>query len=590
MILFRHKPIWIGISLALILAACASRGETSRTEECPEKVFPLAEPKYNAKREHDFSPFEAALAGFSAQRAQEMEVLLRGKTIPEMQALLAEGKLSSEELVTYYLERIQRYDLDQLNSVMELNPQVLENAQQLDQERSAGNLRGPLHGIPVLIKDNIAVSGLRATAGAYALKDWQPERDAFLVEKLRQAGALILGKANLSEWANYMDRCMPNGFSTLGGQTRHPYGPFDPLGSSSGSAVAVAANLVTASVGSETQGSIISPARVNGVVGLKTSRGLVSGDYIIPLVDWRDVPGPIGRTVTDVAVMLSVMAGVDPNDPNTQAAVSLAGVDFSQYLSLEAAQKVRVGVVGLDEETFQERLQQVLEQQKKDVGRELTEAEIETAAREISLVFNRAQPRVQMLQEQGIETVVIDPEELNGYRADVYAALEYGFQASFNRFMDQLGNQAPLDSLAEVVQINSEDLPNRAPYGQGYVVGSVNTEITPEQYAAMVAEQQEGAAEFLWGIFEKYDVEVLIAATSEYAAAGFPALTVPSGVYPQSDSGLLVSGLPYGITLVGDYLSEPQLLAVGFAYEQATQGRVEPDLEATMNLIEALDE
>ena len=575
---------------ALLLSACSSQQDAVNPGEsaCPENVFPLDEPDYDTKRTRDFSPYEAALAGFSSMRAQELDGLLSSKTIPEIQTLLAGGNLTSEELVIYYLERIQRYDVDKLNSVMELNPEVLEAARQLDQERTAGSLRGPLHGIPVLIKDNIAVDGLHAAAGAYALKDWQPDRDAFLVGQLRQAGALILGKANLSEWANYMDRCMPNGFSALGGQTRHSYGPFDPLGSSSGSAVSVAANLVTASVGSETQGSIIKPAEVNGVVGFKTSRGPVSRDYIIPLVDWHDVPGPIGRSVTDVAVLLSAMTGVDPKDPDAQAASALAGLDFTQFLSLEAAQKVRVGVAGLSEEEFQKIIQPVLAQAAEAKGSELTDEEIEKITREYSLIIKRAQPIVDTLESQGIQVVVIDPAEVASFSTDIYSVLEYGFQDSFNRFMNDLGDQAPLDSLADVVRINAEDLPNRAPYGQGYVSGSVNSGITAEQYATMVNEQREGAAEFLRGLFEKYNVDLLVTSSQEYAAAGFPALTVPTGVYPQSDAGLFAAGMPYGITLVGDYLSEPQLLAVGYSYEQAIHGRVEPDLDATIAFIEAL--
>ena len=190
--------------------------------------FPRPEPEYNAKRVRDLSPFADALAGLTAERVAKLDALLADATVLDMQQAMDDGALTSEELVTYYVDRIQRYDIDKLNSVMELNPQALEIARQLDEERAAGNLRGTMHGIPVLLKDNIATGdGMHTTAGAYALKDWQPDRDAFLVQQLRTAGAVILGKANLSEWANWMDPCMPNGFSTLGGQTRNPYGPFE---------------------------------------------------------------------------------------------------------------------------------------------------------------------------------------------------------------------------------------------------------------------------------------------------------------------------------------------------------------------------
>ncbi|MCA9968378.1 MAG: hypothetical protein KC423_29235, partial [Anaerolineales bacterium] len=199
--------------------------------------------------------FADALAGLTAERRTELDALLADATVLDMRAAMDDGQLTSEELVTWYIDRIRRYDIDILNAVMELNPQALEIARQLDAERATGNVRGNLHGIPVLLKDNIATGdGMHTTAGADALKDWQPDRDAFMVQQLREAGAVILGKANLSEWANWMDPCMPDGFSTLGGQTRNPYGPFTTYGSSSGSAVAAAANLAAVTVGTETQG------------------------------------------------------------------------------------------------------------------------------------------------------------------------------------------------------------------------------------------------------------------------------------------------------------------------------------------------
>ncbi|MCA9312690.1 MAG: hypothetical protein KDA21_15860, partial [Phycisphaerales bacterium] len=247
------KPLLsIGVLLvALLLTSCSWPGmpfgfQSDAANSCANSdlPFPRPEPAYNAKRVRDLTPFAEALAGLTAERVAALDTLLADATILDMQQALAAGTLTSSELVTYYLDRIQRYDIDKLNAVMELNPQALAIAGQLDDERAAGNVRGNLHGIPVLLKDNIATSdGMHTSAGAYALRNWQPYRDAYLVQQLRAAGAIILGKANLSEWANYMDPCMPNGFSTLGGQTRNPYGPFETYGSSSGSAVSVAANL-----------------------------------------------------------------------------------------------------------------------------------------------------------------------------------------------------------------------------------------------------------------------------------------------------------------------------------------------------------
>jgi amidase len=217
---------------------------------CPRYSFPLPDPAVSAKRPLDFGPFATALLNFGPEQAATLDTAVAGKSIPELQALMAAGQLSSEQLVLHYLARIQRYDEGRLNAVMELNAAALTIAQERDAERAAGTVRGPLHGIPVLLKDNIATGdGMHTTAGNYALKGWQPSRDAFLVTQLREAGAVILGKNNLSEWAFYTDPCAPSGFSALGGQTRNPHGPYDTLGSSSGSAVAVAANLTTVSVG-----------------------------------------------------------------------------------------------------------------------------------------------------------------------------------------------------------------------------------------------------------------------------------------------------------------------------------------------------
>ena len=339
---------------ALFQAAADAANTTfaGRLEVCPEaavpgmRQFPLAEPAYNAKRPLDLTAFAAALDGWTPDQAAALDELLAGQGIPAIQQLMDAGQLSAVDLVTYYVDRIKRYDVNKLNSVMELNPEALAIAAQLDAERAAGAVRGPLHGIPVLLKDNIATGDqLHTTAGAYALKDWRADRDAFLVQQLRSAGAIILGKANLSEWAGYLDPCTPNGFTALGGQTRNPYGPYDTLGSSSGSAASAAAKLATVTVGTETAGSLVQPARYNGVVGMRPSQGLISRDHVIPLGPDLDTPGPMGRSVTDVALLLTAMAGMDANDPKTADAAALAGTDFTQYLSLDEARKLRVGVI-----------------------------------------------------------------------------------------------------------------------------------------------------------------------------------------------------------------------------------------------------
>ncbi len=532
--------------------------------------FPRPEPDYNAKRVRDLSPFASALAGLTEDRRAELDAQLASATILDMQQTMANGKLSAEELVTYYVDRIQRYDVDRLNSVMELNPQALEIARQLDAERAAGTVRGDMHGIPVLLKDNIATGdGMHTSAGAYALKDWQPDRDAFLVQQLREAGAVILGKANLSEWANWMDPCMPNGFSTLGGQTRNPYGPFETYGSSSGSAVAAAANFAAATVGSETQGSIIMPASINSVVAIKTSMGLISRDYVIPLLDWQDVPGPMGRTVTDVAVLLTAMAGVDANDPATQDAASLAGVDFTQFLKPDAAQGLRVGILVYIDEDIDKLVANIKDQDMADSLRQNFQSEND-GQRQLAQGF----------AELGFEVVEVSNLALPK-SIDTAAVLPNGFKDAINRFLAGLGDQVAVDSLEEIIALNAEDLANRAPYGQGYLEQSQNPPLSDEDYLAAKEANQSKARDGLSSLFAGNDIDVLISDVGQaYAPAGFPAMTVPIGYSS--------SGTPVGITLVADYLGEPSLIAVGYALEQAEQARKAPDLEATMKQIEAM--
>jgi len=560
--------------LVLIILLLVSCGGGADEDSCPlqELPYPRPEPAYNGKLERDFTPFTSALSNYTPEQAATREALLSGKTIPELQTLLDSGELTSVELVVYYLERIQRYDVDKLNAVLELNPEALEIAQALDDERAAGTVRGSMHGIPVLLKDNIATGDqLHTAAGAAAMLDWDPARDAFLVGQLRDAGAIILGKANLSEWANYMDSCMPNGFSNNGGQTQNPYGPYETFGSSSGSAVSVAADLTTVSVGSETQGSLIAPGAINSVVALKTSRGLVSGDYIIPLLPWQDVPGPMGRTVTDVAVLLSAMSGVDANDPNTNASAELAGVDFTQFLTAETWAGLRVGILVFTQEVIDEQLDalNLTEEQKEPL---IANYEAKNAvARATGEIFTKA----------GL-TVVEIPTTAVPEGPDVVPALEYGYQDAINAFLAALGDDAPLASLEEIIAFNDEDLANRAPYGQDYLEGSQNTEITAEEYAAIQQNNQEAAKNGIDQLFTQYGIDVIVSDLGQvYAPAGYPALTVPAGYADD--------GSPESIVLVGGFMSEPQLLAAGYAFEQTAKARVAPDLEATMQLIAELE-
>lgn len=536
-------------------------------------MFPLSEPDYTSKRLRDFSPFEPALANLSAARRSTLDALVLEATIPQLQQLMASGDLTAEDLVIYYLDRIRRYDVNQLNSVMELNPDALNIARNLDAERAEGNLWGPLHGVPVLVKDNITTGDqLHTTAGAYAMKDWRGDRDAQLVKNLRNSGAVILGKANLSEWANYVDPAMPSGFSALGGQTRHPYGPFDPLGSSSGSAVSVAANLTAVSVGSETEGSIVRPAATNDIVGLKPTHGLVSGDYVIPLVDWMDVPGPMGRTVTDVATLLSALTHTDEGaeeNPDPQVA-ALQGEDFSRFLDLERAKQRRVGVAVTPEAQIAD-LEALLADPPAELPANIL-ATLPNALKILKANNQVARAAIAALTQQGIAVVELDTETVPP-APDANAVLPPGFKASLNAFLSTLPNP-PVAALIDVVSFNYADPANRIPYGQDYLSMAQRSDSPSEAYTTLRDTHQTTARADLDQFFAEAGIDVLIAGTQAYAAAGYPALTVPIG-YTET-------GEPLGVYLIGKALSEPDVLAVGYAIEQATQARQAPDLGKTL--------
>jgi amidase len=440
-------------------------------------------------------------------------------------------------------------------------------------------LRSPLHGIPILLKDNIATGDrMHTTAGAYALKDWRADRDAFLAARLRDAGAVILGKTNLSEWANYMDPCMPNGFSVLGGQTRSPYGPLDPSGSSSGSAVAAAAHLATASIGSETSGSLTQPGRFNSLVALRPSLGLVSRDYVIPLSADLDTAGPMARSVTDAALLLNILAGEDPNDPQTANPALPRGVDFMQGLSLAEAHTLRVGVL-VPTRAAAGALEFKAGLLAKALGRPLTEVERTALLPEEVLPDLGGDPSLALeaLRALGIAVVEIDDATLLPATDTAGALLPYGFKHATAAFFGSMPVPAPITSLVDVVAINNTDPTNRAPFGQALLADAAANTTTPAEYARIHAVAQVLANQWVDAVFAAHEIDVLVsgmAYTGSAGAAGVPALTIPAGLDPK--------GRPQAIILTGPFGSDAQLLSVGYALEQHLQGRVEPDLEAVI--------
>ncbi|MBX3084043.1 MAG: amidase [Anaerolineae bacterium] len=544
---------------AVLLTAATKAAKSAPAKKKKEGVFKSPrieiglEPIYSGKRVLDFTPFADALPKMTASKAAALDKTLLTGTITDIYRLVEAGKLTFEQLTLYYLYRIKRYDVGKLQSVGELNPVALDIARERDAEWKAGKRRGALHGIPVLLKDNIGTGdGLHNTAGVKALVEERADRDAFLVTRLREAGAIILGKANMSEWAYWMSSKAPSGFSANGGQVRNPYGKYDPSGSSSGSAVAAAANLATVTVGSETTGSITSPSSANTVVGIKPSLGVVSRDRIIPICDYMDTAGPITRTVTDAAILLGALSGSDANDSITAKATSLHGKDFTAYLKADGLRGARIGVPVPSDPTLPKKKTQFLQ-------------------------FD--QSILATLREAGAELIEV-PLDLaispfaESDEKPYLAVLSYGFRAGVNQYLAATNSR--VKSVAEIVAFNQADPTNRVPYGQDLVEGSENIKLTEAEYHTLAQGLAETRQKLIRQVLNDYRLDALITNGSSfspiYCPPGFPALTVPAG-YKR--------GRPFGITFVGDYLSEPTLIRLGYAFEQTTQARRSPRLETT---------
>ena len=492
-------------------------------------------------------------------------------TITELQELLSSGTFTSRELVYLYLERIELLDCQgpALRSVIETNPDALEIAAQLDQERAQGKIRGPLHGIPILLKDNIDTADrMMTTAGSLALEGSFAARDAFVAERLRAAGALILGKANLSEWANFRSKHSVSGWSSRGGQTRNPYVlDRNPCGSSSGSAVAVAANLCAASVGTETDGSIICPSQTNGIVGLKPTLGLVSRSGIIPIAHSQDTAGPMARCVADAAILLGAMTGVDPRDSATQESEGHYYQDYTRFLNRDGLKGARLGVVR-SFFGFQDQVDQVMES------------------------------CLALIQSLGAE--LVDPVDLNNTEEVGPTELEvlyYEFHHDLNAYLSALGPQAQVHSMADVVAFNARRPQQTMPYfGQEHFEAALKKgPLTDEAYLkALATNHRLSREEGIDAVLKAHRLDALLApsggpasitdyitaahgrggdCTTLPAVAGYPHITVPAG---------LVQGLPVGLSFFAGAYAEPVLLRLAYAFEQATQARRAPEFRLTI--------
>ncbi len=490
-------------------------------------------------------------------------------TVVELRAKMASGELTARRLTEAYLNRIEALDSQgpMLRSVIETNPEALSIAEALDDEQKTGSPRGPLHGIPVLLKDNIdTADGLTTTAGSLALEGSIPAQDSHVARQLRDAGAVILGKANLSEWANFRSEQSTSGWSGRGGRCRNPYAlDRNPCGSSSGSGVATSANLCALAVGTETNGSVVCPSTANGIVGIKPTVGLVSRAGIIPISHTQDTAGPMARTVADAAALLTALAGVDPRDDATAAAKGHI-TDYTAALDPGALEGARIGVA------------------RKMAGfHPAVDALLEEA--------------LHALERQGAE--VVDPADLPDLEElPSYDVMLYEFKANLNAYLASLGPDSPVKTLEEAIAFNEAHRDREMPYfGQDifHKAQEKGPLTTPEYREALETCRRMTRKDGLDAVFAEHRLDALVAPTgapawmtdlvngdhyiggssTPAAVSGYPNVTVPMG---------FVFGLPVGLSFMGLAWTEPRLIGLTYAFEQATRHRKPPGFLPTVDL------
>lgn len=500
----------------------------------------------------DLGPFAAALSALTPRRRHQLGRWLFDADLATLRRHLDVGRLTAADLVLYAVDRIARFDVETLRAVVDLNPDAVAIAAELDAELAAGRRRGPLHGIPVLLKDNIATGDrMRTTAGAAALRYARADRDARLVAALRRAGAIVLGKTNLSEWSYWMSTVAPSGYSAVGGQTASPFGAgIDPWGSSTGSAVAVAANLGPVAVGTETLGSIVSPAARASLVGVRPTAGLVSRDRIIPIADDLDTAGPLTRTVADAAALLTALAGDrDPADRLAADAAGLHGTDFVAALDAGGLRGARIGVVGVLDEA---------------AGPPILD---DTVVGSFGL-----RAAVAAMEAAGATAVGVrvPPLVLEG------PGFERQFNSSMRRGVDAYlaATNAPMRSLAEVIAFNDVDPARYAPWGQDRLLACQWDPLSFGEARALGRSNREQARRWLDALIDGWGLDALVCVDSQlslvYPFANVPAVAVPAGRTPW--------GTPFAVTFVGRTGGDAGLLTLAHAFEQAFPRRVVPRL------------
>jgi len=495
---------------------------------------------------------------------------LEEATLADLQAAMAAGRMTARSITQQYLNRIAELDRKgpTLRHVLETNPDALSIADSLDRERKAGKVRGPLHGIPILLKDNVDTADrMTTTAGSWALAGSIPLQDAFIAARLRAAGAILLGKTNLSEWANFRSSHSSSGWSGRGGQAKNPYVlDRNPCGSSSGSGGAVSANLSALAIGTETDGSVVCPSSANGVVGIKPTLGLVSRAGIIPIAHSQDTAGPMARTVRDAAILLGAIAGVDPRDSATSASSGRGQADYTQFLDASGLRGARIGVV------------------RKHFGFNDAVDALMTSA-------------IDVMKQQG--AVIVDPVEIvteGKFDDSEFDVLLYEFKADLNAYLAGLGPKAPVRTLKDIIDYNDAHKDQEMPFfGQDIMIkAQAKGPLTEKAYLDALANDQKLSREQgIDAAMDKNKLDALITPTggpawitdlitgdhfgggysTASAVAGYPHITVPAG---------FTHNLPVGLSFFGRAYSEAALIKIAYAYEQATKHRRAPTFIPTL--------
>ena len=483
-------------------------------------------------------------------------------TIVQLQQGYKEGKYTIADVVQVYLDRINEIDKNgpRLNSIIKINPDALEIAKEMDRELAAGKIRGPLHGVPIILKDNIDTHDkMPTTAGATALRNSFPKTDSFVAKKLREAGAVIIAKSNLSEWANFRAAMSSSGWSGVGGQTRNPYVlDRNPCGSSSGSGVAVSANLCMVAIGTETNGSIVCPSNNNGIVGIKPTVGLISRTGIIPISFTQDTPGPMGRTVEDIAITLGSLTGIDSSDSKTLVSLGKYQRDYTKFLKKDGLNGKRIGLL------------------KKAMG----------FSDKVDTLMNKT---IAYIKANGAEVIEIEFPKGANYEDASFEVMLYEFKDGLNKYFAGPGSDSPVKNLKELIEFNKSDTVELRYFDQKLLEqaekkGDLNSVEYKKALAKMIKATREDGID---KVMNTYKLDAIMAPTgspawktdlllgdhfiggssSPAAISGYPAITVPMG---------FIDDLPIGVTFFGRAWNEPLLLEIAYSYEQGTKHRKAP--------------